>query len=294
MEISGSSEAVKNYRYFVAIYRCHVVTAPPFVIVCDEVKVEYFKEERTYFPSEYRPIVVAAVLHAEYRLPVHAPVGLDANSHHIVLSWRTRRKRSEAQADAEAATDRVVALLAATCSPELFRNLVFRGWLRGPSSSDLGALLRFTDPIRVEAKALQRAYEASSTTIGRNHALRDRFALMSRFVAKGLAEPPGEEAFIWLWTALEVFPMVNTTDIRPIHDFLESYVGRPSAIVKEKLKVGWLFGMRSRIVHDGHMPLDRDGRFSALATLERLVQAVLRHAAGLPYDGKLEFAFNRQ
>jgi len=88
--------------------------------------------------------------------------------------------------------------------------------------------------------------------------------------------------------------MVNTTDIRPIHDFLESYVGRPSAIVKEKLKVGWLFGMRSRIVHDGHMPLDRDGRFSALATLERLVQAVLRHAAGLPYDGKLEFAFNRQ
>jgi hypothetical protein len=111
---------------------------------------------------------------------------------------------------------------------------------------------------------------------------------MARFVAKGLAEPPGEEAFVWLWTSLEIFPMVNTTDIKPIATFLSSYVDLDPSTVKEKLKIGWLFGMRSKLVHDGHLPLDRDARFSALAHLEQLVRAVVRHAASLSYDGALD------
>jgi hypothetical protein len=111
---------------------------------------------------------------------------------------------------------------------------------------------------------------------------------MSRFIAKGLAEPPSEEAFIWLWTALEVFPMIDTTDIRPISEFLSSYVGQPSNILKEKLRIGWLFGMRSKIVHEGHLPLAESDRHRALKSLEDLVRAVVRHAAGLPYDGAFD------
>lgn len=280
-----------RYRYYVAIYRCDVTTAEAFVAVCGKVKVELFHEERTYYPSEYRPAVIAAVLKATYCFPVHPPIQLDTKSRHLVLTSRTRLGREEAQAACEAAIDQVIAVVAALYSPDILRTLLFRGWLRGPANTGQEVLFRAVKPITLSAKELERCYVAASGKLAQHPLLRYRFALMSRFVAKGLAESPGEEAFVFLWTALEVFPMVNTTDIRPISRFLSSYVGRPEELLKEKLRIGWLFGMRSKLVHDGHLPLARHDKFSALTSLERLVRAVIRHASGLPYDGAFDFAF---
>lgn len=280
-----------GFRHFVSIYRCDVVTSSPFVAALDNVKVELFREERTYRPSEYRNLVAAAVEGAVYCSPVHPPIKLDARSQHLVLTTRTRLERSEAQEGCESAIDRVVATLSAIFSPELFRTLLFRGWLRGPRGRELGALFKGVRGVEIQGKGLARDYSAAVASIARTSLAGDRFALMSRFIAKGLAEPPNEEAYVWLWTALEVFPMVNTTDIKPISEFLSPYVGRAPAVVKEKLRIGWLFGMRSRLVHDGHLPLNPDERFSALARLEHVVRAVVRHASGLPYDRSFDSAF---
>jgi hypothetical protein len=209
-----------------------------------------------------------------------------------VLSTRTKESRSAAQPHCEAEFDRGLALLAALYSPDLFRTPLFRGWLQGgPPSSDLGLLVKGVDPIMLDGASTSDKFSAALSSVGKVGHLQGRFDLMSRLVAKGFAETPGEESFLWLWTALEVFPMVGTTDIQPIPDFLSSYFSRPAADVKKALRIGWLFGMRSRLVHDGNLPLAAEERFSALSKLEQLVLSVLRHAASLPYDGSLEKAF---
>lgn len=282
-----------SYHYFVAIYRCDPAVGAPLKCVCDEAKVELFRDHRTYFPSEYKPAVVAAVKDAEYCFPVQSPVVLDTKIQHLVLTARTRRSRHEAQAECTAALDRVIAILTAVYGTDLFRTLLFRGWLRGgPPDPHLGVLMRAVMPIELASAGIAREYGSASTAINANAELKERFGLMSRLVARALSQPPGEEAFLWLWTAVEVFPMVGTTDIKPIGEFLATYVNRPAEIVKQKLRIGWLFGMRSRLVHDGHLPLDQEDALSALGTLELVVRAILRHAAALPHDGALDPLLN--
>lgn len=291
----GSATSDDRYRYFVAIYRCDVLTSGPTEFVCDDVKVEVFREERTYAPSEFQNAVVAVVLNAEYCFPSHLPIHLDTRCQHLVLTTRSKSERSAAQTQCEAKVDRVVTILSAIATVDLFRTLLFRGWLQGgPPSKDLGFLVKWVPPVEVNAKTVSGAYVGATGAIARQPQLQERFALMARFVAKGLAEPPGEEAFVWLWTALEIFPMVGTTDIKPIASFLSGYVSASPEVVKEKLKVGWLFGMRSKMVHDGHLPLEASGKLSALGRLESLVRAVVRHAAGLPYDGALDHQLGRK
>lgn len=116
-----------------------------------------------------------------------------------------------------------------------------------------------------------------------------KLRLMNRFVRKGLAETPQEEAFLWLWTALEVFPMVKTSNIKPIGQFLALYLNRSAEVVKKQLGIGELCGMRSKLVHDGFLPPSEGS--SALSRLENVVMAVVRHASGLPYDGALDAFF---
>ena len=286
------AEADRRFRYFVALFRCDVATPCPATFVCGEMKVELFREDRTYLPAEYQCAVVAGVLGAEYCLPVHPPIVLDSKCQHLVLSTRTKQSRSEAQPYCEAEIDRGLALLAALYSPDLFRTPLFRGWLRGgPPSPDLGLLVKGVDPIVLQSSSSPGKFSAALGAVAKVEGLQGRFDLMSRLVAKGFAEAPGEESFLWLWTALEVFPMVGTTDIQPIPDFLSSYFGRPAVEVKTALRIGWLFGMRSKLVHDGHLPLAPEERFLALSRLEQLVLSVLRHAASLPYDGALDKVF---
>jgi hypothetical protein len=288
-----SGTLTSGYRHFVAIYRCDVTTTAPFVAVCGGVKVELFREERSYIPSAHHNLVIAAVKDAEYCSPALPPIRLDARSLHLVLTARTRASKSESQEEVERAIDGVVNIVSALYSLDLFRIRLYRGWLQGPPSPDLGVLARAVLPINIDGTHLRRDYDRCSHSIAGNGVLRDRFSLMSSFVSRGVAEPPSEEAYVWLWTALEVFPMVNTTDIKPISEFLASYIGQPAEIVKEKLRIGWLFGMRSKIIHDGHLPLANNEHFSALNNLESVVRAVVRHASCLPYDGAFDYAFQK-
>src|ERR1700730_4652499 len=115
-----------NYRYFVAIYRSDAITSDPQTFVCDSVKVETFREERTYRVREYMPAVLAAVQDAEYRIPSREPLVLLADNQHLILTTRTRGKPTDEQLSREAALDGVVAILSALVTPDLFRTLLFR------------------------------------------------------------------------------------------------------------------------------------------------------------------------
>ena len=280
--------AMTNYDHYFAVFRTEVLRSGVHTLVLDSVKVEVFREERTYRVSEYMPSVIPAITDLEACIPARDPLTLPSNFQHIVLTTRTKAGRTGGQKDCEAALDEAISVLSAISSPDLFRIQVFRGWLQNSTMPGFGCHLRFVDPVSWAEKKIASDYRGAKAAISRNSALSDRFSLMARFIAKGLAETPGEEAFVWLWTALEVFPMVGTTDIRPISEFISGYVGLPAESVKNKLKIGWLFGMRSQLIHYGKLPLTEADAFSALGTLELVVRAVMRHSAGMPYDGELD------
>jgi len=115
-----------------------------------------------------------------------------------------------------------------------------------------------------------------------------RFTLMSNLFARALLMEAGDERFLWLWTVLEVFPMKETSDIRSVCDHLSSVTGRTAAELKEKLRIGRLFGARSDLVHNGKLPYEGDELGSNLRKLECIDCVVLRSLGGLAYTGELD------
>jgi len=103
-----------------------------------------------------------------------------------------------------------------------------------------------------------------------------------------LAEPPSEEVFLFLWTILEIFPMRDTTDIRPIGEFLGHLTGRSASEVKAKLGIGRLFGMRSDLVHNGSLGIDDRELGPTIGRLEDICGTILQNLIGLPYGGNLD------
>ena len=94
-----------------------------------------------------------------------------------------------------------------------------------------------------------------------------------------------------LWTVLEVFPMRNTTNIRPISEYLSPIVGCSAEEAKAKLGIGQLFGARSSLVHHGKLPYGRNELGSVLEKIETIDVTILRSLGGLPYAGELKKYF---
>jgi hypothetical protein len=111
-----------------------------------------------------------------------------------------------------------------------------------------------------------------------------------------------------LWTALEVYPMKNTTNIEPINQILSRILQRDIAVIKKNLEVGKLYGARCALVHDGHFNIDTEtvniafdkdndcyfehGTSREIAKLEYIVREIMRNMCGLEYSGSLEQYFN--
>ncbi len=277
------------WKHFLAIYRNHAILSPPMSIVCANVKIEVFKEARQYRVLEYAQTVAAAVENAEYRIPCREPLRLPADIPHVALTTRTRNESpAEAQEECEVSIDSVVLALSTLLTPDLFRTQLFRGWAAGSPTPGKG-LWKIVDPILIDGPAVSRSYDGTIARMEREVGEPRRLSLMSRFIRKGLAaDVSQEEAFIWLWTALEIFPMAGTPNIKPIAQFLAPYFGRPAHIVKRRLLIGQLCGIRSKLVHEGFLATEVASGISALGRLELVAMAVLRHAAGLQYDGALE------
>jgi hypothetical protein len=111
---------------------------------------------------------------------------------------------------------------------------------------------------------------------------------MSKLFSRAVTIEPGEERFLWLWTVLEVFPMKDTSNIRPIGEHLSRTTGHPLAKLQDKLEIGRLFGARCSLVHDGKLPYSREELGRVQTKLEAIDVTVLRSLGGLPYAGQLD------
>ncbi len=101
-------------------------------------------------------------------------------------------------------------------------------------------------------------------------------------------EKPGEGKFIWLWTILEIFPLKNRTNIKPISELLAAITGQQSQRVKEKLDIGRLYGHRCNLVHNGKLNIDIKEMGEVFRKLENIIYEILRKMSGLPYSGSLD------
>jgi hypothetical protein len=80
-----------------------------------------------------------------------------------------------------------------------------------------------------------------------------RLRLANRWFVSAVHSGGGIDAFLKYWIALETLAMPDTTDVRPINELLaRSYDVTPSEAA-QRFGVGRLFGLRSRIVHDGQI-----------------------------------------
>lgn len=256
------------------------------VIILDPVRVEIFDKSRTYqILAQTGPTVIPAGKDAKLLEP--RVLSVPDERSHIEFIARVK-KPVGAREFCENQIDRAVATLAAVLTPDLFINELWRGWIADSTNLFGDAWIKTVPPIdEINESVIKRA-ERFRSTIASNSDLDRRFTLMSKLFTRAISMRPGEEKFLWLWTALEVYPMKGTSNIGPISELLSDITGKPAAGLKSKLQIGQLFGARSDLVHDGRLPIAVNDFGSVLSRLEAIALVALRHAGGMPYDGSLD------
>lgn len=274
---------------FMKLYWTELVHAGFEKVIADPVRVEVFRGPRTYdvlVPTT--PSIIATGFPTT--IAKHQKLEVAGDRTYIELVARTEEAFGKLQY-CEDHVDRVVTQLSAALSPNLFAQEIWRGW-RGDEQRLFGGFwLMQAAPVEFKSAEIQTQLTTIRRTIATSPDLDARFTLMSKFFARAASTPPGEERFLWLWTMLEVFPMKNTTDIRPISEFLAGVTGRPAVEVKEKLQIGKLFGARSDLVHNGKLPYEGKGLAAMLNLLEAIDVTIIRVLGGMPYAGELDAYF---
>lgn len=141
------------------------------------------------------------------------------------------------------------------------------------------------EPIALDQQFLDAAIENLNRTQRRDPSFLQRINTMARFFSKAIVLQPSEEKYILLWTILEIFPMKDTSNIRPISEYLGARLGRSAAEVKELLGIGRLCDTRNKLVHDGRLPISAENIGAEFALLENICLEVLRAVSGVAYAG---------
>ena len=289
---------------FVAIFKTHFVANEIAKIVSQPVKIEIFRGVKSYeipVQSAYK-----FPENKERTLAVVEPLHLD-DGHYIEIKVRTKIKNvDEARAFCEAEVDRTISMLVSIFNLHLFDSLVYKGWLVENDWGVLGGWIQIVDEpaFQINSNKVEDDFLKFHRHLQENDDWFDRFTLMSRFLVKALTYTNGEEKFLLLWTALEVFPMKDTSNIEPISLYLGKILSRDAASVKEKLGVGQLYGLRSSLVHDGKFSVKIINSFArneteserqfkyrqsdTIARLEYILREIMRFMCGLPYSGSLD------
>ena len=293
---------------FVAIYKTNFVEGSFAKVVSHPVKVEFFKGTRSY----QIPVLVARKFpKSEERTVSKAKSIILDDAHYIEIKTRTKLTNAkEANLFCESEIDKMVSMLSVFYGFHLFDELVYKGWIIDQDRSVLGGWMQILDEQKftIHSEELSAWLQDAKKLFSSNSDFENRFILMSRFLSKSLSYDVSEEKFILLWTALEVFPMKNTTNIEPISILLSRILQRDIYVVKNQLEIGKLYGVRCALVHEGKFKIDiisvnkeydknadlyyEHGQSHIVAKLEHIVREIMRNMCGLEYSGSLEQYFN--
>lgn len=258
------------------------------------MKIEFFSGPRSFrVPVQVGSIAVKGTntpIAEDTILSRDALINLLGGEKYVMITARTKEKDPGiARKFCETAVDRAITDLSVLYGAGFFAKFIYRGWLIDDNFI-MEAWVSVREPFEIPQDA-ESILLALSKQQNMDADMNQRYATMSRFFSKSVLVHPSEEKLLYLWTLLEIFPMKNTTDIKPISEYLSVRIGRSSADVKEKLAIGQSFGIRSNLVHNGILTLDISEMGKFFERLESICIEVLRGMNSINYNGSLDKYF---
>lgn len=261
-------------------------------IVVDPIKIEFLKEKRVYKIQQTDHYVYPQG--ALNVFPKEAEFTIDDDTTYISLITRTKENKAPTCVEVcENALNSTVSKLSQILSPDLFTDLVYKGWIYYDKKRLKQFWFKYSDEVLIDTENIINSLKGINYFHQRDKNLKKRFELMSKFYVKALSyQSLCEEKFIMLWTILEIYPMMNTTNIKPLCKKLAEILNQEDQqIVKNKLEIGRMFGLRSKLVHDGEFDLSYDDKIDLFKMLEDMVLEIMRNVSGLEYTNSLDEYF---
>ncbi len=256
-------------------------------VVMDPVRVEVFSGPRSYkVPSQnfrFLPAGEEVTIGGEKTLDL-------PDGRYIEVVARTKGGAT-AKEFCSNAIDNAITALSMRYSPEIFNQALYRGWLIEDNKAVFEAWVKLVPRTSIDSGDIESLSLNIHSGMLSSTVMKSRYELMCKFYAKALVYDPGEEKFLFLWTILEIFPMKQTSNIKPIKTLLSEILGKQEVIINERLEIGRMYGVRSNLVHDGRLDLNLSELSFLIEKTEGIVRTVLRNLIGLDYDGILDSYF---
>jgi hypothetical protein len=276
---------MSGYYKYAAVFKSTILNNLREKIIMDPVRIEIFEGERTYkIPYQQSRILLQG---EEGNISRDISITL-TKDHYIEFIARTKEETPNiAQEFCEQQINKAVTILSCMYSPDIFDKVVYRGWLL-EHTGIMSAWIKSVNKLSLDSDEINKQLEIINNLHTNNNEIAERFLLMSKFYAKSLLYDPGEEKFLFLWTILEIFPMKNTSEIKPISTYLSKITGQKEEVIKEKLHIGRMYGIRCGLVHDGQFKVDLKNEGEFFSKIETIVESILRNMIKLPYNKRLD------
>jgi hypothetical protein len=280
------------FNYYGAIYETDLLenAAGESIAIIPPVKFQVLRGEYTLFTRSHGRAILPlrGIVGEEREIPALPPILTNPAKTYIVVSVRTSQPFAVAEQEGIAHVNRAVALASLLLDPFVFGRLLYEGWLGDHPDQFRLAEVLFTPYQQFEARLVEKQIAKARSSLAQDTDRNNRFTLIARLFNRAVTSEKHDEAFLWLWTCLEVFPMADTSNIKPIAPYLAELVEVEANLVRERLGIGRLFGLRCSLVHDGALALNEGELHETVSKLLQIVRAVMRGMCGLPYDGGLK------
>jgi hypothetical protein len=157
----------------------------------------------------------------------------------------------------------IAGLLVAVFGPNMAYQRLFDNIVKPPSYDRTIITQSFRNPAsmpspNISSTMIDRAVDAHKAMIRLPTNEKNRIVLSLRWFFEAQHES-GVDIFLKLWVALEAAGMSNRNNVRSINEVLARSYRLSYEEAKQKFAVGRLFGLRSRIVHQGEIrPIHAD------------------------------------
>lgn len=197
-----------------------------------------------------------------------------------------------AKSQCEDEVNKYMAMLSTAYSVDMFDQLIYRGWILNDSQALISAWVKRVHKIIIDTKELKILHDSLKNLESNDVELLRRYLLMAKFYAKSVMYEPSEEKFLFLWTILEVFPMMGTpkgkTNVKSVSQYIAPIVNLEVDDVMSKLELGRMYRLRSGLVHAGQLDVTLEELGSLTEKLEAIVRTVLRNIGRLHYENDLD------
>lgn len=288
-----------RYKRFAVIYKTNLVDSIG-PVVNDPIRFQIFTASNTKYdiPAQISRIIVAdegGVIGGK------AELSLEDGQTYIEIVARTKeRNLTVAQAFCEEEISKYIAMLSTTYSVDMFDMLIYRGWILDDDKALISAWVKRTQKFTIDPNELTILDSTLKDLESDDAELLRRYLLMAKFYAKSVIYDPSEEKFLFLWTILEIYPMMGTpkgktnvkTNVKTVSQYLSQILNLEADDVMQKLELGKMYGLRSGLVHAGQLDVTLEELGDLTGKLEAVVRTILRNIGNLHYQNDLDEYLN--